>query len=271
LQTPNHKLARTRQIARILKNATQRQTPNTTKKKVSILTYNFCSIQYKSSSTIGKNHRYARNKSSPICPHRTHMLQHTRKTSPNMTTSKYHANQLQKEPNRHSTTTNITRHSPQHPTPSPWIQSKTLACNLLTFNYLLQNNRMAYKQLNFETNEQDQEMEEVNPSSKLKRSPTAHAANSLKKNRGETSEPSNNYNAQPWQYRLWFGFHIMDEQAKLARKQPYEAAPLHKLMDAGLQEEEANELQKPRSHSQESTKKNGHKLEKTRYQASTIT
>jgi hypothetical protein len=54
-------------------------------------------------------------------------------------------------------------------------------------------------------------MEEVNPSSRLKRSPTAHAASSLKKNRRETSEPGNNYNAQPWQYRLWFGFHIMDE------------------------------------------------------------
>jgi hypothetical protein len=139
---------------------------------------------------------------------------------------------------------NITRHSPQRPTPSPRIQSKTLTCNLLTFKYLLQDNKMAHKQLNFETNEQDQEMEEVNPSSRLKRSPTAHAANSLKKNRGEMSEPNNNYNAQPWQYRLWFGFHIMDEQAKLAGKQPYEAAPLHKLMDAGLQEEEANELQK---------------------------
>jgi hypothetical protein len=103
---------------------------------------------------------------------------------------------------------------------------------------------MAHKQLNFETNEQDQEMEEVNPSSRLKRSPIAHAANSLKKNRGETSEPNNNYNAQPWQYRLWFGSHIMDEQAKLAGKQPYEAAPLHTLMDVGLLEEEANKLQK---------------------------
>jgi hypothetical protein len=34
-----------------------------------------------------------------------------------------------------------------------------------------------------------------------------------------------------------------NEQAKLAGKQPYETASLQKLMDAGLQEEEANELQ----------------------------
>jgi hypothetical protein len=160
-----------------------------------------------------------------------------------MKISKYRANQLQKEPDRHSIVTNTPRHNPQCPTPSPMIQSKTLVWKLLTFNFLLQNNRMAYKQLNFETNEQDQEMEEVNPSNKLKRSPTVHAASNLKKNRGETSEPGNNYNAQPWQYRLWFGFPIMEEQAKLARKQPYEAAPFQKLMDVGLQEEKANELQ----------------------------
>jgi hypothetical protein len=211
--------------------------------RLSIKVKSFCSIQYKSSPIVGKDHRHEGNKSSSICPYRTHMLQHTQKTSPNVKISKYRANQLQKEPDRHSTTTNITRHNPQRPTPSPRIQSKTLVCNLLTFKFLLQNNRMSYKQLNFETNEQDQEMEEVNPSSRLKRSPTAHVANSLKKNRGEMSEPGNKYNAQPWQYRLWFGFHIMDGQAKLAGKQPYEATPLQKLMDAGLQEEEANELQ----------------------------
>ena len=102
---------------------------------------------------------------------------------------------------------------------------------------------MAYKQLNFETNEQDQDMEEINPSSRLKCSPTVQMASNLKKNRDETSKPCNNYNAQPWQYKLWFGFLIMDEQAKLAGKQPYEAALFQKLMDAGLQEEEAKELQ----------------------------
>ena len=102
---------------------------------------------------------------------------------------------------------------------------------------------MAYKKLNFETSEQDQEMEEVNPSSRLKRSPAVQVANNLKKNKGEISEPDNNYNAQPWQYKLWFGFPIMDKQAELARKQPYEVTPFQKLMDAWLQEEEAKELQ----------------------------
>ena len=102
---------------------------------------------------------------------------------------------------------------------------------------------MAYKQLNFETNEQNQEMEEINFSSRLKRSPTVQVASNLKKNKGETLEPDNNYNAQPWQYKLWFGFPIKDEQAKLIEKQPYEAAPFQKLMDVGLQEEEAKELQ----------------------------
>jgi hypothetical protein len=102
---------------------------------------------------------------------------------------------------------------------------------------------VAYKQLNFGTNEQDQEMEEAHPSIRLKCSPTAHAASNLKKNRGETSKFGNSYSAQPWQYRLWFGFPIMKEQAKLAGKQPYEAAPFQKLVDAGLQDEEASELQ----------------------------
>jgi hypothetical protein len=35
----------------------------------------------------------------------------------------------------------------------------------------------------------------------------------------------------------------MEEQTKLAGKQPYEAAPFQKLVDAWLQDEEANELQ----------------------------
>jgi hypothetical protein len=56
----------------------------------------------------------------------------------------------------------------------------------------------------------------------------------VKKTRGTEKETSNNYNERPWHYKFWYGYPIMEEQAKLAGQTPYESASIEILLELGL-------------------------------------
>jgi hypothetical protein len=73
----------------------------------------------------------------------------------------------------------------------------------------------------------------------LKRSSTPTPPSNLKKNRGVTNKASNSYKEKPWHYKFWYGFPIMEEQAKLAGRPTQEPASLATLRDLGLNAREA--------------------------------
>jgi hypothetical protein len=75
-----------------------------------------------------------------------------------------------------------------------------------------------------------------------KRSPTSTQTNNLKKNKGAAMEISNSYNERPWYYKFWYGFPIMEEQAKLTERPLQEPISIANLLELGLNKQEAQEL-----------------------------
>ena len=109
------------------------------------------------------NHKYAGTHIFPNDQHRMHIIHSIRQSNLNNMMLKQHIH-LMLAPYEHGIATTTARHDSEYPLPNPKIHRKFSACNVLTFEFFLQNNRMAYKQLNFEIDVQDQEMEDASTS-----------------------------------------------------------------------------------------------------------
>jgi hypothetical protein len=101
---------------------------------------------------------------------------------------------------------------------------------------------MAAKHLNFEDMEVDYMMVDSTTATSHKRSPTTAQTSSGKKTKGGQNKTDNNYKERPWHYRFWYGYPIMEEQAKLAGRMPQDPASIATLLELGINTNEAQEL-----------------------------
>jgi hypothetical protein len=98
------------------------------------------------------------------------------------------------------------------------------------------------KQLTYEDVDADYMLVDSIVAANLKRSPAVAQTSTGKKMRGDKNETSNNYKERPWHYKFWYGYPIMEEQAKLAGRAPQETAPTETLLELGLNTKEVQEL-----------------------------
>jgi hypothetical protein len=106
----------------------------------------------------------------------------------------------------------------------------------------LQGKDTTSKQLNYEDADVDYMLVDSTAVANCKQSPTVAQTSSGKKTREGKNETSNNYKERPWHYKFWYGYPIMEEQARLASRTPQEPASIEILLELGLNTKEAQEL-----------------------------
>jgi hypothetical protein len=106
----------------------------------------------------------------------------------------------------------------------------------------LQGKDTTSKQLNYEDADVDYMLVDLAAAANLKRSPIVAQTSNGKKTRRNKNETSNNYKERPWHYKFWYGYPIMEEQAKLVGRTPQETASTEILLELGLNTKEAQEL-----------------------------